>query len=257
MRPLGPASGAPVAFAVMPGAALLVIGNEILSGKVVDTNSPFLAAELRKLGVDLERILTIPDVVEIIAREVRAMSDAYDFVFTSGGIGPTHDDLTMDAIAQAFGRKLELNRSMMERMERHQGTPPNESQRKMAMIPEGAQVIDAGDLWFPVVIVENVHIFPGIPKLLQKKFHSIRERFRGVPFQLRRIYVTKRESDIADHLNDLLVEFPELMLGSYPKIEEQDYRVLLTLESRDGDYLLRAQASLIARLDDDAIFKVE
>ncbi|MEE2674870.1 MAG: molybdopterin-binding protein [Myxococcota bacterium] len=241
----------------MPTAALLVIGNEILSGKVVDTNSPFLATELRELGVDLERILTIPDEIDLIAREVRAMSEAHDFVFTSGGIGPTHDDLTMDGIAQAFGLALEPSLSMLERMERHQGEAPNDSQRKMAMIPVGAQVIDAGDLWFPVVIVENVHIFPGIPMLLQKKFHSIKDRFRGVPFQLRRIYVTKRESDIADQLNDLLVEFPELMLGSYPKIEERDYRVLLTLESRDGDYLTRAQESLLARLSGDAVFKVE
>ena len=241
----------------MPTAALLVIGNEILSGKVVDTNSPFLASELRQLGVDLERILTIPDEVDLIAREVRAMSEAHDFVFTSGGIGPTHDDLTMDGIAQAFGLGLEPSLSMLERMERHQGEAPNDSQRKMAMIPVGAQVIDAGDQWFPVVIVENVHIFPGIPKLLEKKFHSIKDRFRGVPFQLRRIYVTKRESDIADQLNELLVEFPELMLGSYPKIEERDYRVLLTLESRDGDYLTRAQESLLARLSDDAVFKVE
>jgi FAD synthetase len=241
----------------MPSAALLVIGNEILSGKVVDTNSPFLAAELRKLGVDLERILTIPDDIDLIAREVRTMSEDYDYVFTSGGIGPTHDDLTMDAIAKAFDRKLELNLSMIERMERHQGSPPNDSQRKMAMIPAGAQVIDAGDLWFPVVIVENVHVFPGIPKLLQKKFHSIKDRFSGVPFQLRRVYVTKRESDIADQLNELLIEFPQLMLGSYPKIEEREYRVLLTLESRDGDYLIRAQESLLARLSDDAIYKVE
>ena len=241
----------------MPSAALLVIGNEILSGKVVDTNSPFLASELRKLGVDLERILTIPDEIDLIAREVRAMSEAHDFVFTSGGIGPTHDDLTMDAIALAFDRTLVPSTSMLERIERHQGEAPNESQRKMAMIPSGAQVIDSGDLWFPVVIVENVHIFPGIPKLLQKKFHSIKDRFRGVPFQLSRIYVTKRESDIADQLNELLVEFPDLMLGSYPKIEERDYRVLLTLESRDGDYLMRAQESLLARLTDDAVFKVE
>ena len=241
----------------MPTAALLVIGNEILSGKVVDTNSPFLAAELRALGVDLERILTIPDEIDLIAREVRAMSDAHDFVFTSGGIGPTHDDLTMDGIAQAFNRSLEPSLSMLERMERHQGEAPNESQRKMAMIPQGAQVVDAGDLWFPVVIVENVHIFPGIPKLLQKKFHSIKDRFRGVPFQLCRVYVKKRESDIADQLNELLVEFPELMLGSYPKLEERDYRVLLTLESRNAEYLKRAQESLLVRLSDDAVFKVE
>ena len=241
----------------MSTAGVLVIGNEILSGKVVDTNSPFLASELRTLGVDLQRILTIPDEVEIIAREVRVMSDAYDYVFTSGGIGPTHDDVTMEAVAQAFGRGVELSQSMYERIERAQGRPPNESQRKMAMVPEGSQSVDAGDLWFPVVIVENVHIFPGIPKLLEKKFVSIRDRFTGVPFRLRRIYVTRRESDIADHLHGLLAEFPELMLGSYPRLDRQDYMVLLTLESRDADYLQRAQDSLLERLPSDAVHKVE
>jgi molybdenum cofactor synthesis domain-containing protein len=241
----------------MPTAGLVVIGNEILSGKVVDTNSPYLARELRELGVDLERILTIPDEVELIAREVRAMSDAYDFVFTSGGIGPTHDDMTLEAIARAFGREIVENASMIERMERAQGAPPNESQRKMAMIPEGSVLLDSGDLWFPVVVVENVHIFPGIPELLQKKFQSIRERFRGVPFHLRRVFVTLREHDIAHSLNDLLGEFPELMLGSYPRIGEEHYRVLLTLESRDGAYLERATASLLERLPSHGVHKVE
>ena len=241
----------------MPAAGLLVIGNEILSGKVIDTNSPYLARELRELGVDLERILTIPDEVDLIAREVRAMSNAYDFVFTSGGIGPTHDDVTLEAVAKAFDRPIVENASMMERMERAQGKPPNESQRKMALIPEDAVLIDSGDLWFPVVVVENVHIFPGIPELLQKKFQSIRERFRGVPFHLRRVFVTLREHDIAHSLNDLLGEFPELMLGSYPRIGEEHYRVLLTLESRDGNYLDRAIASLLDRLPSDGVHRVE
>ena len=241
----------------MPTAGLLVIGNEILSGKVVDTNSPYLARELRALGVDLERILTIPDDVETIAREVLDLSRAYDFVFTSGGIGPTHDDLTMEAIARAFGRKIVLNESMCARIERAQGKAANESQKKMAMIPDGASLIDAGDLWFPIVIVENVHIFPGIPQLLEKKFQSIRDRFRGVPFQLKRIYVKRSESDIAELLNRLLGEFPELMLGSYPRIGDPDFHVLLTLESRDEDYLRRAVDSLIARLPEGAIHKVE
>lgn len=241
----------------MSTAGVLVIGNEILSGKVVDTNSSFLASELRTLGVDLKRILTIPDEVDIIAEEVRAMSEAYDYVFTSGGIGPTHDDVTMEAVAKAFGRRVELSQSMCERIQRAQGRPPNESQRKMAMVPQGSQSIDAGDLWFPVVIVENVHIFPGIPKLLEKKFLSIRHRFAGVPFQIRKIYVTRYESDIADQLNDLLSEFPELMLGSYPRVDRRDYRVLLTLESRDADYLQRAQDCLLERLPSDAIHKVE
>ena len=241
----------------MPSAGLLVIGNEILSGKVVDTNSPFLARELRALGVDLERILTIADDIELIAKEVRTMSEAYDFVFTSGGIGPTHDDLTMDGIALAFDREIELNDSMMERMRRAQKSEPNESQRKMALIPQGAHLVDSGDMWFPIVVVENVHIFPGIPELLQKKFESMREKFRGVPFQLKRVYVKQGESEIAHDLHLLLDEFPELMLGSYPRINEKHYRVMLTLESRDGGYLDRAVTALLTRLSDDAIHEVD
>ncbi len=241
----------------MPTAALLVIGNEILSGKVRDTNSAYLSVELRKLGVDLERILTIPDVVDTIAEEARAMSQAYDFVFTSGGIGPTHDDLTMDAIAKAFDLDIVLNQSMVDRMVRHSKTPVNDAMKKMALIPEGAEVLDVGGLWFPVVVVGNVYIFPGIPELFEKKFDSIRDRFRGIPFQLRKIYVRESESEIADILNTLLKEFPELMLGSYPRINEEHYRVLLTLESRDSDYVVRATETLVSRLPPDTVHKIE
>lgn len=241
----------------MSTAALLVIGNEILSGKVRDTNSAYLSVELRKLGVDLERILTIPDIIDVIASETRAMSKAYDFVFTSGGIGPTHDDLTMDGIAKAFGLDIVLNQSMVDRMERHSKTPINDAMKKMALIPDGAAVLDVGGLWFPVVIVSNVHILPGIPELFERKFDSIRDRFAGVPFQLRKIYVRENESDIAETLNTLLEEFPKLMLGSYPRIGEDRYRVLLTLESRDPDYLKRATDTLVGRLSTDAIHKIE
>jgi molybdenum cofactor synthesis domain-containing protein len=242
----------------MSTAGVLIIGNEILSGKVVDTNSPFLAAELRTLGVDLDRILTIADEVDLIATEVRAMSDAYDHVFTSGGIGPTHDDLTMEGVARAFGREVILHEGICARIRRAQnGKPLNRSQRKMAQIPAGAHMIDAGDLWFPVIIVENVYVFPGIPKLLQKKFRAIRERFSGVPFKLVRVYVKPFESDIANKLDDLLGEFSDLMLGSYPRLGESEYRVMLTLESRDGDYLQRALDSLLSRLSPDDIHKVE
>ena len=241
----------------MANAGIVIIGNEILSGKVVDTNSPFLCAELRGLGVDVERIVVIPDEIETIAREVRSMSDAYDFVFTSGGVGPTHDDLTLDGVARAFGRKLELNESLAGRIERAQGRTPNESQLKMARVPSGARLIDTGDLWFPVLIVENVYVFPGIPELLRKKFVSIRERFRGVPFVLKRVYVRRRESDIAAELNALLSAFPELLLGSYPHISEREFHVLLTLESRDPTTVQRALDDLLARLPTDAIHKVE
>jgi molybdenum cofactor synthesis domain-containing protein len=241
----------------MPTAGILVIGNEILSGKVVDTNSPFLCRELRGLGVDVERIAVIPDVIETIADDVRTMSRAYDLVFTSGGVGPTHDDLTMDGVAAAFGRPIEVNEGIVERITRAQGKPPNESQLKMAKLPRGAVLIDSGDLWFPVIVVENVHIFPGIPKLLETKFLSVRERFRGVPFQLRRVFLTQRESDIAEFLNETLIEFPELLMGSYPRTGEGTHHVMVTLESRDPGYLGRALDALLARLPADAVQKVE
>jgi len=241
----------------MASAAIVVIGNEILSGKVVDTNSPYLCRELRGLGVDVLRVVVIPDEIDTIAREVRAASDAHDFVFTSGGVGPTHDDLTMDGVAKAFGVAIEVNDAVVARIERAVGEPANASQRKMASLPAGALLIDAGDLWFPVVVIGNVHVFPGIPELLQKKFDSIRSRFQGVPFVLRRVYVRSRESDIADHLNAVLEAYPELMLGSYPRIHESEYHVLLTLESRDADYLERALDALLTRLPAEAVHKVE
>jgi molybdenum cofactor synthesis domain-containing protein len=241
----------------MPTAGILVIGNEILSGKVVDTNSPYLCRELRTLGVDVERIATIPDTIEVIAENVRALSKAYDLVFTSGGIGPTHDDLTIDGVALAFDRKLEHSPAIASRIERATGKKPNASQLKMAQVPAGAILLDSGDLWFPLVVVENVYIFPGIPELLRKKFESARERFRGVPFVLKRVYVTRMESEIAEHLHDLLREFPELHLGSYPRIQDESFRVLLTLESRDAGYVQRALDSLLGRLPDGAVRRVE
>jgi molybdenum cofactor synthesis domain-containing protein len=241
----------------MPTAGILVIGNEILSGKVVDTNSPFLCQELRELGVDVERIVTIPDGIDVIAEHVRTMSRAYDFVFTSGGIGPTHDDVTLDGIAAAFDRGVVRSESIVERLRRATGEEPNESQLKMAQIPAGATLLDSGDLWFPLVVVDNVYAFPGIPELLRKKFQSSRERFRGIPFVLKRVFVRLMESEIAEDLHALLGEYPELLLGSYPKIREESFRVLLTLESRDAQYVQRALDSLLARLPEDAVARVE
>jgi FAD synthetase len=241
----------------MPSAGILIIGNEILSGKVADANSPYFCRELRPLGVDVERIVTIPDEIATIAREVRGMSEDYDLVLTSGGIGPTHDDLTIEGVASAFELSIEHSESIAARIQRATGEELNESQRKMAQVPAGATLLDGGDLWFPLVVVRNVYIFPGVPELLRKKFETARDLFRGVPFVLRRVYVKSRESDIAASLHDLLREFPELLLGSYPRLDEESFHVMLTLESRDQGYVERALASLLARLPATAIFKVE
>ena len=241
----------------MPSAGIVIIGNEILSGKVTDSNSPYLCRELRALGVDVERIVTIPDDIPVIASEVRFASKTYDFVFTSGGIGPTHDDLTIEGIAKAFDTPVVRSTSIEERLRRATGQEPSESQLKMAMVPEGAKLLDTGDLWFPLVVVDNVYIFPGVPELLRKKFEGARERFRGVPFVLKRVFVKQRESDIAPQLNELLQDFPELLLGSYPRIGEEAFHVLLTLESRNAGYVQQALESLLERLPAAAVVKVE
>jgi len=241
----------------MPTAGILIIGNEILSGKVADSNSHYLCRELRTLGVDVERMITIPDIVSVIASDVKEMSQRYDFVFTSGGIGPTHDDLTIEGVAAAFGRPVVHSQAIENRIRRATSSEPNESLLKMAKVPEGASLLDAGDLWFPLVVVENVYVFPGIPELLRKKFESARDRFRGVPFVLKRVYVKAHESEIADDLHALLGEFPELMLGSYPRIGVESFSVMLTLESRDAGMVQRALDSLLHKLPARIIHKVE
>ncbi len=241
----------------MPTAGILVIGNEILSGKVADVNSPYLCERLREIGVDVERIVTIPDGVETIASEVKAMSERYDYVFTSGGIGPTHDDLTIEGVAAAFGRPVEINGKLEEMLRAVLGDDLNQGQLKMAMVPAGAALIDSDDKWFPLVVVDNVYIFPGIPEGLRRKFESARDRFSGVPYVLKRVYVKRHEIEIVETLNALLEAFPDLVLGSYPKIRESSYRVLITLESRDENYVQRALDRLLADLTESAIHKVE
>ncbi|MBW2269918.1 MAG: competence/damage-inducible protein A [Deltaproteobacteria bacterium] len=241
----------------MPTAGILIIGNEILSGKVADENSPYLCRELRGLGVDTERILTIPDDVQVIAAELKVLSDAYDFVFTSGGIGPTHDDLTIEGVAAAFGVAIEHSDSIEERIRRATGKEPSETLLRMARVPAGAQLLDSGDRWFPLVVVKNVYIFPGVPELLRKKFESSRELFRGIPFVLKKVFVRQNESEIAPMLNELLEQYPELLLGSYPRIGQESFHVMLTLESRDPGYVQDALDALLEKLPERAIHRVE
>lgn len=241
----------------MPSAGILIIGNEILSGKVTDTNSPYLFHNLRELGVDVRQMSTIPDEVDLIGDIVRDYSSKFDFVFTSGGVGPTHDDVTMEGVARAFSCALEKNNSIIARIENAQGKPCNSSQIKMALIPQGASLLDGGDLWFPVVVLKNVYIFPGIPSLLEKKFTSIQERFRNSPFYLKKVFVDQRESDLASTLHEILEKFPSLLLGSYPKIGEKYFKVLLTLESRDSEYLENALELLLRKLPKNTIHRIE
>ena len=135
-----------------PTAGLVVIGNEILSGKIQDSNSPFLCRELRFLGVDVQRIVTIPDERELIARSVREFSEAFTWVFTSGGIGPTHDDITVEAIAEGFGVQAVIHPRLEEALRTHYQGRLTEDHLRMAMLPEGSELVEVPGLAYPQIL---------------------------------------------------------------------------------------------------------
>ena len=229
-------------------AGIVVIGNEILSGKTVDENSSFLVRELRELGVDVRRISVIPDSVETIASEVCTFSQAFDYVFTSGGVGPTHDDRTMEGIAAAFGRRIRRDSELEAALRGYYPAHLVEPNLRMADVPEGARLVTSPGLWFPVIAVENVFIFPGVPLILQRKFRRIREMFRDQPYHLMEVYLLADEGQIASILHAVLARFPELLLGSYPYFDDRAYSIKLTLESKDPQYLQAAHALLLGEL---------
>jgi molybdenum cofactor synthesis domain-containing protein len=229
-------------------AGIIVIGNEILSGKTRDENSPYLVRELRGLGVDVRKISVIPDERDLISREVLEFSNSYDYVFTTGGVGPTHDDLTMDGIAGAFGRRMYRDPELEATLRYYYAQDLVAGNLRMANIPEGARLVGGKGMWFPVVAVENVYIFPGVPEILQRKFERIKESFREAPFYLREVYLKADEGQIAGILHHVLADFPELLLGSYPYFDNPVYSIKLTLESKDPGYLERAHDMLIIEL---------
>ncbi len=238
-------------------AGIIIIGNEVLSGKTQDTNSHFLCQELRALGVEVQRVAVIPDEIELIGKEAASFSRRFDFVFTTGGVGPTHDDVTMAGIARGFGLKVIRHPELERRLRERHGENINEARLRMAEVPEGAELVGEGWLYAAVVKLRNIYIFPGIPKILRERFQVIKEGFRDAPFYLKVVYVREGEGVIASILNSLLESFPDLLLGSYPVLDNPDYKVKVTLESKDRDYLDRAFDRLLQTLPKGAVQRIE
>lgn len=238
-------------------AGVIIIGNEILSGKVSDCNSSYLASELRTLGVSLMRISVIPDDAEIIGNETAEFSKTYDYVFTSGGVGPTHDDVTMEGIARGFHAKIVQHPELVKRFRSHYGNSCNPAVMKMAEVPEGTEIIDPGDMSFPVVSFRNIFIFPGIPKYLAEKFSAIKGRFRCPGFHLKRFFLNANESDIAEILNRTVNGHADVSFGSYPVLDNPEYKVIVTAESKSGDSLSTSVAELLERLPKGSVVRVE
>ena len=238
-------------------AGIILIGNEILSGKVVDANASYLCRELRMLGVDVRKIAVIPDEVDLIAPEVADQSRRFDIVFTSGGVGPTHDDVTIEGVARALGVAVVRDPHLVRLIETFAKGRLNEARLKMAEVPEGALLVAGEQLNFPAVVVRNIYVLPGVPEIFRQKFEALRERFREEPFHLRSVFVRIPESTLAEHLNELLRRHPDLLLGSYPEFLNPEYKVKVTLESKDQKYVERALEELLQRLPADAVVRVQ
>ena len=151
-------------------AGIILIGNEILSGKIRDENAAYLCRELRALGVDVRRIAVIPDEVGLIADEVATFTKAFDLVFTSGGVGPTHDDVTIEGVARAMAVPVVRHPELVALLERYYRGKVTEAALRMAEIPEGAELVTGGTLRFPTVLMRNVYVLPGVPEIFRQKF---------------------------------------------------------------------------------------
>jgi molybdenum cofactor synthesis domain-containing protein len=237
----------------MPTVAALVIGNEILTGKVQETNVNPLARELFARGVDLRRVVMCRDDVACIAHELDELRRSHDWVITSGGVGPTHDDVTLEAVARAFGRRLVRSSQLEDMIRGLVGERLDEGHLRMAVVPEGADLVTSPGVTWPVVLVDNVFVMPGLPKVFRLELPAVCERIgAATPFLSRAVFTLCRETEIASLLDRLVAEHTTVDIGSYP-VTDEDYRVRLTFDGIDAEAIDRAVEALLAALPVDKI----
>lgn len=238
-----PPSTTPAA-APTPGtvtAAMLIIGNEILSGRTKDKNVGYIAEELTAMGIRLSEVRVVRDDEAAIIEAVRLLSERYTYVFTSGGIGPTHDDITTACIAKAFGAEVERNAEAMRRLTAHyanSGVEFNAARQKMAEIPVGAGLIDNPVSAAPGFILRNVHVMAGVPRILQAMFEGLKPILTGGAQMLSRtVACTVGEGTVAGGLGDIQTAFPEVEIGSYPYFRAGAFGTSLVLRGTDEGQL--------------------
>lgn len=231
---------------------MVAIGNELLSGKVRDENLTYLAAELRPLGVDLKLALVVGDEPQEIVDAIHYASARAEVVLTTGGVGPTHDDVTLAAVAQAFGRELEPVPSLVDAIKAHYGDKTNEALLSMALAPAGVELIQPVPFFLPIFRVEQVYVFPGDPQALKLLFNGWKEALSGAPYGLARLRFDLEEGELASHLEAICREHLGVAVGSYPRFDPgRPYKVLVTIESKDTDLVRAASADLVQRITRD------
>jgi molybdenum cofactor synthesis domain-containing protein len=242
----------------MRTASALVIGNELLSGKVAEANLIHLARELRSLGVLFKRAVMVLDDVGVIAQEVRALSETHDYVFTSGGVGPTHDDLTIEGVARAFGAAVTVAPEIEGMIRRYYAERITEGHLLMARIPEGARLVSSTAIPWPTVVMRNVWVLPGVPEVFQMKLPHVRADLGGgTPFISLAVYTRLDEGDLKPLLDRVVAAHAEVEVGSYPKWHDPEYRTKLTFDGLSEARVRAARDAFVAELPAGAMVRSE
>ncbi len=231
-----------------PTAAMLVIGDEILSGRTRDSNLHYLAGELTRAGITLAEARVVADDHAAIVTALRALAGAYDHVFTSGGIGPTHDDITADAVADAMGASIGHRADAMALLAAHyarSGLEFNAARQRMARIPDGATLIDNPVSTAPGFTLGNVHVMAGVPNIFQAMAASVLPRLTGgAPLLSQSLRVDRGEGEIAAAFGALAAEYPDLSMGSYPFLQNGAHGTNLVIRGIDAALLDQAMVRL-------------
>ena len=231
-----------------PTAAVLIIGDEILSGRTKDRNIGFIADTLTDIGIDLMEVRIVSDDEAAIVEAVRALSGRYDFVLTSGGIGPTHDDITADSVAKAFGLPIGVDQRAVDLLMpfwKGRGIEPNESRLRMARIPEGAELIPNAVSAAPGFRVRNVFVMAGVPAIMQAMMDEVVKRLPAArPVLSETIEANRGEGDVAVPAAAVQAAHPGVRIGSYPYHDGQRFTTRLVLRSRDPEALAAAAAAM-------------
>ncbi|PTL76877.1 molybdopterin-binding protein [Vitiosangium sp. GDMCC 1.1324] len=240
------------------GAAAVIIGNEVLTAKVVDANGPHLIRRLREVGVPLRSLEIVPDEVDVIVEAVARARLRAKYVFTSGGIGPTHDDVTVRAVALAMGRKVVRLPEMVELVRTKAMDSLTDEALRLADAPEGAVLIHQPGIWYPVLTVEDVFMLPGVPQLFRMQLESVLARMQGTPVHLRVLYLGLGESAVAAVLDRVALDMPHVAIGSYPMFDPAlDYLVKVTVESVEKAAVEDAVARLQTGLPAGSVVRTE
>ena len=228
-----------------PSAAMLVIGDELLSGRTHDANMHYLAKELTEIGISLTEARFIRDDPAAIVSSIIELSKRFDYLFTSGGIGPTHDDITTDCVAEAFEKKASIRSDALKILQEYydgKDIELNEARRRMARIPETAELIDNPISAAPGYVIENVYVMAGVPKIFQSMLKTVTPKLeKGLPTLSLSVKIYKGEGDIALDLEEMVKTFDQLNFGSYPFSEKGVYGTNIVIRGKDKKLMEEAE----------------